>query len=76
MDHPQLVEELVRRVGARIGESEPAPGPAAVIEGKVVSVGKVKKAFEAGQHTIRIPPGCIVTAEAQDFITDNRMTVL
>lgn len=66
----KLIEEIAARVQSRMAEAK-----CLSLTGKVVSVQKVRDAYESGYHTIRIPKGALITAEASDYLYEKRMTV-
>ena len=65
------IEEIAARVQQRIDEEESIS-----LTGKVISVKKVRDAYESGHHVVRVPRGALITAEASDYLYDKRMTVL
>ena len=67
----KLIEEITARVQSRMAEAE-----CLSLTGKVVSVKKVRDAYESGHRAVRIPKGALITAEASDYLYEKRMTVL
>ena len=65
------IEEIAARVQRRIAEAEGIS-----LTGKVISVKKVRDAYESGHRVVRIPQGALITAEASDYLYDKRMTAL
>lgn len=67
----KLLEQITERVRNHLAAEEAFP-----LTGQVISVKKVRDAFEHGHRTVRIPKGALVTAEASDYLYEKRMTVV
>ena len=71
MDHAELIAAIAARVNQRLEQEEGAIH----LSGKAITAKKVRDAYEQGYRTVCIPAGALVTAEAQDYAYEKRMTI-
>ena len=68
-----MKRELIDEIAARV--SEKLQQRACPITGQVVSLRKVKDAYENGYRTILVQKNMFITLEAQEYIHDQKITV-
>lgn len=68
-----MKRELIDEIAARV--SEKLQQRACPITGQVVSLRKVKDAYENGYRTILVQKSMFITLEAREYIHDQKITV-